>query len=302
MRALLCTAIFLAALPSAAAAQDAVLARNDWTTVTKSDFDAEIARIPADQQFTFLTSAERVAKTVEGILVSKTLAAQARAAKLDELPAVKAEVAAAIDKVLARHAVEKAEAELKQPDFARRAEELFKANPRKYAEKDVVHLRQVLVDVKCRTHEAARARALEARAELLQGKPFAEVAKTYSDDPTVEQNAGDIGTFTIDGLSVDFAEALRTMKPGDLSEPVRTNFGYHLIKYESLKKGRPYKFAEVRDSIVAEVKEDWLKEQRKLSLERITADPKLKLNLDAIQALKTDINAPAPRPQPKRPG
>jgi parvulin-like peptidyl-prolyl isomerase len=158
------------------------------------------------------------------------------------------------------------------------------------------------VDVKCRTHEAAKARALEARAELIQGKPFAEVAKTYSDDPTAAENAGDLGMLIVDNLSVDFAEALRTMKPGDLSEPVRTNFGYHLIKYESLTKGRPYKFAEVRDSIVAEVKENWLKEQRKLNVERITADPKLKLDLDAIQALKTNIDAPAPTPQPKRPG
>ena len=280
--------------------QDIVLARNDWTVVTKADFDVEIARIPKDQQFAYLASAERVARTVEGILISKTLAAQARAAKLDEDPLFKAEIALTVDKVLARYRTEQAESQLKEPDFAKRAEEIYRANPRKYAEKDIAHTMHVLVDTKCRTADAAKARALEARQELVDGKPFAEVAKKYSDDPTVAKNNGDIGPMVIDSLSPAFAEAVKAMKAGDVSEPVLTNFGYHVIKLQSLKKGRVYAFSEVRDSIIADVREEWLKQQRKVFIEKITADPKLKLDLDAIQALKTNINAPAP--QPKRPG
>ena len=285
-----------------AGAQDTVLARNDWTTVTRADFDAEIARIPKDQQFTFLASAERIARTVENILVNKTLAAQARKAKTEELPEVKAEIAASVDKVLARHAIETWEAQLKSPDFAKRAEELYKSDRKKYAEKDIAHTMHILVDTRCRTPEAAKARALEARAQITAGKPFAEVAKKFSDDPSAAKNGGDIGPLTLDNLSPAFAEAVQAMKPGELSQPVLTNFGYHVINLASLKKGRAYEFAEVRDSIVAEVKEDWLKQQRKEFIQRITADPKLKLELDAIQALKTDINVPPPQAQPKRPG
>lgn len=288
------------ALP--AAAQDTVLAKNDWTTVTRADFDAEIARIPKDQLFTFLASAERIARTVENILVTKTLAAQARGAKAEELPEVKAEIAASIDKVLARHAIEKWEAQLKSPDFTKRAEELYKSDRKKYAEKDIAHTMHILVDTRCRTPEAARARALEARAQVAEGKPFAEVAKKFSDDPSVAKNGGDIGPLTLDNLSPAFAEAVQAMKPGELSQPVLTNFGYHVIHLASLRKGRTHEFAEVRDNIVAEVKEDWLKQQRKEFIQRITADPKLKLELDAIQALKTDINVPPPQAQPKRPG
>lgn len=301
MRALPAIALLLAFCVHAHA-QDTVLARNEWTTVTKADFETELARIPKDQQFTFLASAERIARTVESILVNKTLAAQARAAKLDESPAVKAEVAASVDKVLARSAIEKWEAELKAPDFSKRAEELFKSDRKKYSEKDIVHTMHILVDTRCRAPEAAKSRALEARAELVEGKPFAEVARKYSDDPSVAKNGGDLGTFTYDALSPAFAEAVQAMKPGEMSQPVLTNFGYHIINLLSLRKGRAYEFAEVRDAIVAEVKEDWLKQQRKEFIQRITADPKLKLELDAIQALKTDINVPAPQPQPKRPG
>ena len=293
---------FCVALATPALAQNVVLAKNEWTTVTKADFDAEIARIPKEQQFGFLASAQRVAQMVEGILVNKTLAAQARAAKLDADPAVKAEIASATDKVLARHRTERVEAELKVPDLTKRAEELYKSDPKKYSEKDIVHTMHVLIDAKCRPVDAAKARALEARAEIVAGKPFAEVAKKYSDDPSAAGNGGDIGPLTADNLSPAFAEAAQTLKPGELSQPVLTNFGVHIIKLESVKKGRQYAFSEVRQGIMNEVRDEWLKQNRKAFVEKITADPKLKLELDNIQALKTNINAPAPPASPKRPG
>ena len=169
-----CLAFFLLAAP--AWAQDTVLAKNAWTTVTKADFDAEIERIPENQRFTFLSSAERVAQTVKNILVNKTLAAQARAEKIDQEPAVQAEIAATAGKVLARHRLERAEAALKVPDFTKRAEELYRASPGKYAEKDVVHTMQILVDTKCRTADAAKgpgdggARRSAGRQALRRGR------------------------------------------------------------------------------------------------------------------------------------
>jgi parvulin-like peptidyl-prolyl isomerase len=281
-------------------AQDVILARNQWTTVTKADFEQEIARIPKDQQFQYLASAERVARTVEGILVTKTLAAQAREAGIHEEAAVKAEIATATERILARHRTERAEAAIVVPDLAKRAEELYKSDSRKYTEKDIVHAMHILIDARCRSVDAAKARALEARAELSAGKSFADVARKYSDDPSAAKNGGDLGPILIDNLAPAFVEAAMTLKPGGLSEPVLTNFGYHVIRLESVKKGRQYAFAEVRESIIAEVRDDWMKQQRKEFIQRITADPKLKLELDAIQALKTNVNAPVP--QPKRPG
>lgn len=292
--------IFCICLALPAGAQDVILARNQWTTVTKADFEQEIARIPKDQQFQYLASAERVARTVEGILVTKTLAAQARQAGIHEEAAVKAEIASATEKILARHRTERAEAAMTVPDLAKRAEELYKSDLRKYSEKDIVHAMHILIDARCRSADAAKARALEARAEIAAGKPFAEVARKYSDDPSAAKNGGDLGPILLDNLSPPFVEAALALKPGELSEPVLTNFGYHVIRLESVKKGRQYSFGEVRESIIAEAREDWMKQQRKVFVEKITADPQLKLELDAIQALKTNLDAPAP--QPKRPG
>ena len=300
----LVSCIALALLASTPAmAGEIVLARNAWTTVTTADFSTEIARIPESDRFTFLSSAERVAQTVKNILVNKTLAAQARADKLDRDPAVQAEIAAAAEKVLARHRLEQVEAVRKVPDFTKRAEELYKASPAQYSEKDVYHTMQILVDTRCRTADAAKARAMEARAEILAGKPFAEVAKKYSDDPSVARNGGDIGPMLQEELRPAFAEAAQKLKPGELSEPVLSNFGYHVIRLASVKKGRRFEFAEIKQGLMAELREEWLKGQRKEFVEAITAnDPGLKLDLDAIQSLKTNPEAPPPPAQPKRPG
>lgn len=287
---------------TATLAQDQVLARNGWTTVTKADFDAELARIPKEQRPGFLASAQRVAVTVESILVTKTLAAQARAAKLDSEPEVKSEVALATDKVLAKVMTERDEAGLQVPDFTKRAEELYKANPAKYTEKTALHTKHILVDTKCRTLEAAKARALEARAEIVSGARFEDVARKYSDDPTVQRNGGDLGPIAEDQLVPAFVEGIQGLKVGDLSQPVQTQFGVHVIRLEAVRKGRLHPYPEVRDSILLELREDWLKQQRKAYVEKITADPKLKLDFDAIQSLKTNVSEPAPQPPQQRPG
>lgn len=292
-------AFLCAALSAPAWSQDAVLARNEWTTVTRADFDFAISQVPKAQQHEFLASAERISRVVEGILVNKTLAAQARAAKIDQDPAIRAEIHAATEKALARYRLERAEAELKLPDFSKRAEELYKANPRKYAERPVYHTKHVLVDTKCRTPEAARARALEARAEIAAGKPIEEVARRYSDDQSVAQNGGDLGPLTFENLTPAFRETVQAMKAGDLSQPVQSNFGYHVIKLESYREGRQYAFAEVRESLAAEVRDEWLKQQRKAMVERITADPKLHVDTQALRALKTNLDQPPPAVQPK---
>lgn len=301
MNRILLAVIFLA-VPHAIWAQDTVLARNAWTTVTKADFEAELARIPKEQRPGYLASAQRLAVTIEGILITKTLAARARAAKLEADPSVQAEIALAADKILARVMQERHEAGLKVPEFDKRAEELYKANPGRYTEKNVLHARHILVDTKCRTVEAATARALEARAELAAGKPFEEVARKYSDDPTAIRNGGDLGPLAEDSLVPAFVEGAKALKPGELSAPVQTQFGLHVIRLDAYRQGRAFPFRDVKASIVTELQEDWLKQQRKAYVEAITADPGLKLELDAIQSLKTNVDATIPPPQPRRPG
>lgn len=79
-------------------------------------------------------------------------------------------------------------------------------------------------------------KAMKAREEILNGKSFAEVAKTYSEDPSVEKNDGDLGWFTVFSMVYPFETAAYETKVGEVSMPARSQFGYHIVKVNDKRK------------------------------------------------------------------
>lgn len=80
----------------------------------------------------------------------------------------------------------------------------------------------------------------EIRQKIMNGETtFGEMALEYSDDPNVQQDRGDLGDFEVNNFQVKaFEQALKTLKVGDISEPVRTEFGYHIIKLNKKNDAR----------------------------------------------------------------
>jgi peptidyl-prolyl cis-trans isomerase SurA len=74
--------------------------------------------------------------------------------------------------------------------------------------------------------------ALKVKSELESDGDFNTLALKYSDDPSAKQNKGDLGYFTALQMVQPFEDAAYTMKPGEVSNPVLTNFGYHVIKVQ----------------------------------------------------------------------
>ncbi len=83
-----------------------------------------------------------------------------------------------------------------------------------------------------RTKEDALKLAQKVAAEAKSGKSFAYLAEKYSDDPSVKSNKGEMGYFTWGRMVGPFQEAAFRMKPGEISDPVETSYGFHIIKVE----------------------------------------------------------------------
>jgi peptidyl-prolyl cis-trans isomerase SurA len=77
---------------------------------------------------------------------------------------------------------------------------------------------------------AAYKKITDIRKRILKGEDFGKLAQELSDDPSAKQNKGDIGYFTVFQTVYPFESAVYTTKPGELSMPVRTMYGYHLVK------------------------------------------------------------------------
>jgi peptidyl-prolyl cis-trans isomerase SurA len=80
--------------------------------------------------------------------------------------------------------------------------------------------------------------ALSARKRLLAGEPFDQVAKAMSQDPSVRQNGGELGWFTVFQMVFPFESACYSMSVGQISMPVRSDFGYHLIRLNGIRPNR----------------------------------------------------------------
>ncbi len=98
--------------------------------------------------------------------------------------------------------------------------------------------------------QAALAKINQIRERLAKGEDFAKVAKEMSDDSVSAQNGGDLGFITKGAMEQNFADAAFALKQGELSEPVKTSFGYHLIRVTELSPAKIKPFEEVKDELL----------------------------------------------------
>ena len=129
--------------------------------------------------------------------------------------------------------------------------------------------------------------AKEIKAKLEKGEDFAKLAKQYSKDTGSAQNGGDLGWFGPGKMVEEFEKAAYTLNVGEISNPVKTQFGYHIIKVTDKEKKKS--FDEMREEIEYEVKKsklDTSKVQSKLDelMKDANVDIKDKALKDALKS------------------
>ena len=130
----------------------------------------------------------------------------------------------------------------------------FKQNQSRYIEPEKRHARHILIAVGGNKEAAADAAALAKAQQVLKevraGGDFAALAKKYSQDPGSARQGGDLGWAALHGAFVQaFAEKLFAMKAGEVSEPVKTQYGYHIIRLEEVQAERGKTLADARPQI-----------------------------------------------------
>ncbi len=114
--------------------------------------------------------------------------------------------------------------------------------------------------------QEATAKALLLRERLLKGQDFAKAAEELSEDPSAKGNGGDLGWFRFPQMQKPFSEAASALKPGELSQPVRTVYGIHLIKLEGR---REKKFDDVKAELAREISDSRFNARAQERLEQI---------------------------------
>ncbi len=137
--------------------------------------------------------------------------------------------------------------------------EFYQENLEKYKVKEEVKARHILINVAADATpeevEKARGEIDAILVEVKAGGDFAELAKKYSQGPS-NSRGGDLGWFGRGAMVEPFDEAVFALTPGSVSDPVRTQFGFHLIKNEEYRAARTRELAEVKAGIEKNLRSD----------------------------------------------
>ncbi len=262
---------------------------NGDLSLTTADFEAYLDKVPEKLRADFRKNPERVKPTIDGMWVYRMLAKKARDAGLAGDPVVAARIAQAQDTVLAEAYMRRAEKSWKIPDVTARAREVFSSHPEDYKEPEQVHVQHVLVAVNdCRNSEQAlqRAKEIHARVALADSAAFLAEAAKSSDDPSKKTNKGDLGLVPPSSFDPAFAAAVSKMtRPGEVSEPVESRFGYHIVRFVARKPARQKAYDEVKEELIAAERQKLIDAMKAAELSAVRNDPGNHVYTENVEAL-----------------
>lgn len=204
-------------------------------TVPQADVDAQIAKIkaqfPSDEAFSKQLSQvgqtpEQLSETIRKMLQQQRWLEDQLAGKTD------------ISDEEAKKFYDENKKEFEQPETVKASHILFRVN--KDDSEDVVN------------QKLKAAQTAETRAK--KGEDFTALAKELSEEPGAKESGGDLGFFAKDRMVPEFAEVAFSEKVGDVSDPVRTQFGWHVIKVTDKKPAGTLPYDEVKAQLITYLK------------------------------------------------
>jgi len=281
---------------------DPVLVENSTVTIRRSDYQRELERLPPEVRPGFSNSEKRINELLRRMLIERTLAAQARAEKLETRPEHAARFAMEQERLYAQLKVAEIDAvaaagfDAKRAQWEARAREIYQIDRAKYSTPEQVSASHILFDTKTRTSDEARKLAEEALAKVKVGADFNVLAREVSDDRSAKANSGQLGWFGFGEMDPAFATAAFALaKTGELSQPVQSSFGWHVIRLDGRRPAVRKPFEEVRESILAELKQKHVNDEREVALAKLRTDPTIRAHREAIDALVTRVEQDAVR-------
>ncbi|MBA2126024.1 peptidylprolyl isomerase [Hyphomicrobium methylovorum] len=235
--ALLFGASLLGSPTSPAFAEDKVIATIDGKPITEGDLAVAESEIGGD--LGSMPGAQKRTSLLEFLIDNQLFAEAAEAEKLEQSPEFATRLAYLKRRALREMYFEKTiKSSVTDADARKSYDEQVKLMP----PVEEVSARHILVE----TEDKAK----ELKAQIDKGGDFAELAKENSKDPGSKDDGGNLGYFGHGQMVPQFESIVFKMKKGEVSEPLKTQFGWHLVKLEDRRTKEPPAFDVVKDRII----------------------------------------------------
>lgn len=259
--------------PAPAVPPDRVVITVGENKLTAAQFDQIVDSLP--EQYRALARGQGRKDFAENLVRIFVLADEGKRRKLNDTPEYKTQAEFQTANILAGKTFTQIGNGIKFDDAEVR--QYYEAHKSEY---EMIHARHILIRAagspvpadgkKELTEQEALAKAQEIRQKLVGGADFATLASQESDDTGSKANGGDLNFFRHGQMVPPFEEAAFALKVGEISQPVKTPFGYHIIKVEARKSFEDVK-ADVEKKMRAESAQKSLADLEKK--EGVTLDP-----------------------------
>ncbi len=177
------------------------------------------------------------------------------------------------------------------PDFRSLAKEQFEINRKDYFRPEAVRIAHILIPVDVEDERFAedkmRAKANEVLARLRAGEDFAKLAKEFSGDRGTAGQGGELaGWVERDKMVPPFEKAAFALKPGELSDLVRTRFGFHVIKKLDYRPAQPIPFSEMELQLIAKQRAEYQNGRRSELLRQFAGEHDVEIDDEVLKQLK----------------
>lgn len=215
-----------------------VLASVGGQPITESDLENAVQQMSSSRGRNFNTPEGRQA-VLEQLIVKQLFLADARKSMLEYDPSFKAQLQQMKEELLYQFAVTKTLERVKVTE--EEIQEFYQQNPEQFEGQETVAASHILVD----TEEKAN----ELLAAINAGEiKFEDAAMQHSSCPS-KQRGGSLGEFGHGQMVTEFDEACFNMEVGAIAGPVKTQFGYHLIRLDAKNDAKPVPLSQARDAI-----------------------------------------------------
>lgn len=256
-------------------APDTVVLTIGAQTLTRSQFETLLSALAANGR-PARTEAEK-RKVAEQYADLEIMVQEARRRKVDEDPEVKQLMSIQSDSMLANSLAKRISEDTHFTELDLRA--YYDGHKNEFEEAKGGHILirfkgssvPLKPNEKDLTMEEALAKAQDLRKQILAGADFAALAKTESDDAGTAVRGGDLGTFRKGQMVPAFDQAAFAVPVGQVSEPIKTQFGYHLIKITS-RTSKPF------DEAKAQIEKDLKPQMTREAVDQIKAHTAVTLN------------------------
>ncbi|MBI4432930.1 MAG: peptidylprolyl isomerase [Candidatus Omnitrophica bacterium] len=252
--------------------EDKVLARFDGATITESEFTGKVQNLPADIR---RVAIHRKKDFLEDLTAEHFLMKEAGRRRIEDQKDVKQLIAAAKKKIIIARLIDmEVNDKIRlEPEEARNYYETHKPE---FVTPLLLRASHILV----KSEEEAG----EIASKLKSGADFEDLAKTRSLDPT-SSRGGDLGFFQKGQMVPEFEEAAFSMKKGELRGPVKTQFGFHVIRLTERVEPAQREFRAVRRVVEERLLNEKRSKAFKAYIDKLKGKTKIEINEEALETV-----------------